>query len=67
LFGLLVFHLLKLIEIDGQQHLLPERVISDRAKDKLLQDKGWTVYRISWQTDNIINEVGKILASIPFD
>ena len=54
------------IEIDGKQHLLPERIISDAKKDKLLQESGWTVYRIKWPTDNIINEVTKILASIPF-
>lgn len=35
------------IEIDGSQHLLPERKESDNKKDKLLNDLGWFVIRIS--------------------
>jgi very-short-patch-repair endonuclease/DNA-binding Xre family transcriptional regulator len=35
------------IEIDGSQHLLPERKERDNKKDKLLNDLGWFVIRIS--------------------
>jgi len=35
------------IEIDGSQHLLPERKEKDDKKDKLLNDLGWLVIRIS--------------------
>lgn len=35
------------IEIDGSQHLLPERKLKDKEKDALLTNKGWIVIRIS--------------------
>jgi len=35
------------IEIDGSQHLLPERKKRDDKKDKLLNDLGWLVIRVS--------------------
>lgn len=35
------------IEIDGSQHLLPNRKESDDKKDKLLIESGWSVIRIS--------------------
>jgi len=35
------------IEIDGSQHLLPERKKNDVKKDKLLNDSGWFVIRVS--------------------
>jgi very-short-patch-repair endonuclease len=35
------------IEIDGSQHLLPERKERDGKKDKLLNDLGWLVIRVS--------------------
>lgn len=35
------------IEIDGSQHLLLERKESDNKKDKLLNDLGWHIIRIS--------------------
>lgn len=38
----------KCIEIDGQQHNLPERKQSDENKDKLLNENGWLVLRLSW-------------------
>lgn len=38
----------KCIEIDGSQHNLPERKQSDENKDKLLNENGWTVLRLSW-------------------
>ena len=53
------------IEIDGKQHNLPERVISDSKKDLKLVENGWTVYRIKWPSDNIIDKINQILASIP--
>lgn len=53
------------IEIDGQQHNLPERIASDNKKDAKLISNGWTVYRIKWPDDNIIYKIQQILASIP--
>lgn len=53
------------IEIDGQQHNLPERKASDIKKDKKLIRYGWTVYRISWPDDNIKDNIKNILTSIP--
>lgn len=35
------------IEIDGSQHLLPERKESDDRKDKLLNELSWLVIRVS--------------------
>jgi len=35
------------IEIDGSQHLLPDRKERDEKKDRLLIENGWTVIRIS--------------------
>lgn len=35
------------IEIDGSQHLLPERKERDEKKDLLLQENGWRVIRIA--------------------
>ena len=35
------------IEIDGSQHLLPERKERDNKKDKLLNELGWLVIRVS--------------------
>jgi very-short-patch-repair endonuclease len=35
------------IEIDGSQHLLPERKERDGKKDKLLNELGWLVIRVS--------------------
>ena len=35
------------VEIDGSQHLLPERKERDDKKDKLLDDLGWLVIRVS--------------------
>lgn len=43
------FPTLKLaVEIDGRQHLLPERQDSDRKKDSELLAAGWTVVRVQW-------------------
>lgn len=35
------------VEIDGSQHLLPERKERDDRKDKLLNELGWLVIRVS--------------------
>lgn len=39
------------IEIDGSQHLLPERKMKDNLKDNKLQSLGWKVLRI---TENMV-------------
>jgi len=49
------------IEIDGQQHLKPERLMSDKKKDELLKQKGWKVFRIKWPNDNVIESIKTIL------
>jgi very-short-patch-repair endonuclease len=38
------------IEIDGAQHTRsPEAIEHDRIRDNFLREKGWIIYRISWQ------------------
>lgn len=37
------------LEIDGKQHLLPERKESDNKKDKFLVENGWRILRIQWK------------------
>lgn len=56
------------IEIDGSQHLLPDRIESDKKKDELLLENGWKVIRITAKEiisnlDNFINELEKLLIS----
>lgn len=41
-------HKKKCIEIDGAQHNLPERKLSDKNKDELLKKNGWDVLRLKW-------------------
>ena len=58
------------VEIDGSQHLLPERKEKDDKKDKLLNDLGWLVIRISEKEiktniENVFNEVISILKDKP--
>ena len=58
------------IEIDGSQHLLPERKESDDKKDKLLNDFGWFVVRISeneikTNIDEVFNKITSILNEKP--
>lgn len=36
------------LEIDGKQHLEPERVEHDKKRNKLLEDNGYVIYRIPW-------------------
>lgn len=38
------------LEIDGKQHLMPSRQVSDTKKTGFLQDNGWNVYRIPWKS-----------------
>ena len=47
------------LEIDGKQHLLPERLESDQKKDSTLKEMGWKIYRIPWNSIN--SKEGKIL------
>ena len=37
-----------IIELDGPQHLEPERAESDKKRDLLLSDAGYTVFRLPW-------------------
>jgi very-short-patch-repair endonuclease len=58
------------IEIDGSQHLLPERAKSDKKKDKLLLDSGWLVIRFTAlevlrDVDRCVNEVMGIIKDRP--
>ena len=58
------------VEIDGSQHLLPKRKERDNKKDKLLNDLGWLVIRISEKEiktniENVFNEIVSILKDKP--
>ncbi len=37
------------LEIDGSQHKLPERIESDKKRDKFLEKEGIKVFRIDWK------------------
>lgn len=54
------------IEIDGQQHLKPERIQSDKRKDDLLKLEGWKVFRIKWPEQNVIETI-KMILNLPID
>ncbi len=47
------------LEIDGKQHKIKDRKISDLNRDKYLRDNGYFVYRISW--NEITSDYGKQL------
>lgn len=53
------------IEIDGSQHLLPERMEKDKLKDQLLIDNGWKVIRF---TENLVktdwNKIDEVLSRV---
>lgn len=54
------------LEIDGKQHLLPERKQHDIMRDNYLNKAGWKVYRILWKTlpkynDYMKEEINKFL------
>ena len=48
------------IEIDGQQHEKPERALSDAKKDLFIKENGFSVLRIKWPKENIINTLMNI-------
>ena len=48
------------IEIDGSQHLLPDRKLKDLKKDSFLLSKGWKVIRI---TENLVKTNWDIINS----
>lgn len=47
------------LEIDGKQHLYPERINSDKMRDDFLKSLNYIIYRISWNEINSTN--GKII------
>lgn len=50
------------LEIDGSQHLLPERKMSDDEKDRLLVENGWRVIRVTdFEVKNNIDNIIRIL------
>lgn len=61
------------IEIDGNQHLMPERKAKDEMKDEMLRNEGWKVLRIKWgfitkhkqetkeYIDNFLKETGDVV------
>jgi very-short-patch-repair endonuclease len=58
------------VEIDGSQHLLPERKKMDDKKDELLNNLGWLVIRISEKEiktniDEVFNQILSILKNKP--
>jgi very-short-patch-repair endonuclease len=52
------------IEIDGQQHKLKERILSDIKKDDVLIKNGWVVIRIKYPEENIKNRIIEIMNNI---
>lgn len=52
------------LEIDGAQHLKPERVESDKMRDEFLKDK-YLIYRIPWNEIN--SERGSLLMKEKID
>ena len=58
------------VEIDGSQHLLPDRKNNDDKKDRHLNDLGWVVIRISEKEiktniNVVFNQIKNILCSKP--
>lgn len=58
------------VEIDGSQHLLPDRKERDDKKDKLLNDLGWLVIRVSEKEiktniENVFDQIMSILKDKP--
>ena len=49
------------IEIDGQQHNLPDRIEIDKNKDTLLISLGYIVHRISYPNENIRESLKNII------
>lgn len=56
------------LEIDGSQHLLPERLESDLLKDELLIKNEWSVIRVSdYEVKHNIDNIIKILENKLFN
>lgn len=53
------------LEIDGKQHLYPDRIVHDKKRDEDLIKNGYEVYRIPW--NNINTENGKKLMKKKID
>lgn len=58
------------VEIDGSQHLLPDRKEKDDKKDKLLNELGWLVIRVSEKEiktniDGVFKQIGLLLKNKP--
>jgi very-short-patch-repair endonuclease len=58
------------VEIDGSQHLLPERKESDNKKDELLNELGWVVIRVSEKEiktniDEVFKQIGLLIKNKP--
>lgn len=55
------------IEVDGSQHLLPDRTEKDKSKDELLLSLGWRIIRLTAQQvihngDNVIRAIESALS-----
>lgn len=53
------------LEIDGKQHKYEDRKYHDKERDKYLQQLGYIVYRVEWNSIN--NEKGKVLMKSKID
>lgn len=58
------------VEIDGSQHLLPDRKLKDNEKDALLKNNGWIIVRVTeneikTNLNNFIIELENILKTTP--
>jgi ATP-dependent DNA helicase RecG len=49
------------IEIDGRQHEKKDRILTDLEKDKLITSSGYSVFRIKYPKENIIDRLNDIL------
>lgn len=59
------------LEVDGKQHMYPDRVLSDNIRDEALTKAGYRIYRIKWRNvstkkgkENIINEINNFIQNI---
>ena len=50
------------IEIDGSQHLLPDRVLSDERKDTFLKENGWIIVRFT--ASEVIKNVDLVISKL---
>lgn len=49
------------IEIDGQQHNIPERIKTDKEKDLFIKSQGWEIFRIKFPGENIRERIDQII------